>query len=287
LKLFEHEITLQSGVNRIVIEATDEKGYVATTTFQVELKSNGSNVVSSIGKNYFLGVGINKYQHYDELKNPVRDVTAFADILQKKFGYEQNDIRLLFDSMATRKNIISEIRKFLKKTGPNDNVIIYLAGHGNSDPLSDGQYYFLPQEAEKSDPAESGLKSTDILDPFRNINAKHCLLIVDACYSGMMTNTEVKASTLLKGMNEGAVEEIPSKWVMASGLAVPVPDGSGEHSPFALTLMNYLKENTDPSKLRINKIQEYLEQIVPQISAQQHPTGKKIDGRGIMVFKVK
>jgi hypothetical protein len=287
LKLFEHEIALQTGVNRIVIEASDDKGYVATSSFQVELKSNGTNVVSATGKNYFLGVGINKYQHYDQLKNPVRDVVAFADILQKKFGYEQANIKLLLDSMATRKNIISEIRQFLKKTGPNDNVIIYLAGHGNSDPLSDGQYYFLPQEAERSDPAESGLKSTDILDPFRNINAKHCLLIIDACYSGMMTNTEAKVSPLLKGSNEGAVEEIPSKWVMASGLAVPVPDGTGDHSPFALTLMNYLKENNDPQKLRINKIQEYLEDIVPKISAQQNPTGKKIEGRGIMVFRVK
>jgi hypothetical protein len=284
LKLFERSLELQSGKNRVVIEATDEKGFSLTQILEVELE--GSNtLVKGEGKNYFLGIGINKYKLWPELFNAEDDVIRFANLLKSKYNFAPGDVTLLLDTAANRKNIIKNIRYYLSKAGPNDNVIIYLSGHGNEDQLAAGDYYFIPQESDPDDVA-TAVKSTDIVDNFKRIKAMHCVLIVDACYSGMITNSVYGVGSTIATQKNNEVE-LPSKWIITSGRATKVLDGEkGKNSPFAASLINYLQDNTDPSQLRIGRIISYLEDVVPKISNQK-PLGKKIEGEGELIFKKK
>ena len=100
-------------MNRIVIEAKDEKGFVATQVFELELKGNSLEGTRA-ARNYFLGIGIDNYRLWPTLKNAKLDVKRFDTLLENKFGYDSSTVKFLFDEAATRDNIINGIRQFCK-----------------------------------------------------------------------------------------------------------------------------------------------------------------------------
>lgn len=285
LKFFENTVTLSYGINKIVIEAIDEKGFTATRILELELKNNNSIVAVGKGKSYFLGIGIDAYKTWPVLNNAKNDIVKFSELLKSKYGFDSTF--LLLDDQATRKNIIYQIREFLKKTGPNDNVVIYLSGHGNEDQLNDGDYYFIPQEADADD-VSAAVKSTDIVDNFKKIKGKRCLLIVDACYSGMITNSvNTAGQPITSSGDQASAENAPSKWIITSGRATKVSDGEkGKNSPFATVLINYLRDHDDNASLKMSRLIDFLKEKVKEISKQQEPLGLPIEGRGEWIFKV-
>ena len=286
LGLFEVSVSLVNGNNKIVIEAFDEKGFSVSRILNLELEQAANEVTSSTGKNYFLGIGIEHYNKgWDQLYNATKDVLDVSTLLSNKFGFEKTNIILLLDAAATRKNIIDTLRYYLTKVGPNDNVIIYLSGHGNLDPIADGDYYFIPQESGPGD-VSSAVSSSDIVNKFIKIQGRHCILIVDACYSGMLKNAfnDDRAKVLSKDANK-SVQNLSSKWILSSGIDTPVSDGQpGKNSPFAAMLLNYLNEHNAPADLEIGKVIHYLEETVPKI-AKQKPEGERVSGRGVMIFQ--
>lgn len=287
LKYFDETILLEPGRNKIIIEAFDAKGFSSSKILEFVLQKNES-IIAGKGKNYFLGIGIDKYQSWPQLNNAKNDILKFEAILESKYGFEKPDVTLLLDSAATRKAIINAIRTYLSKVKPNDNVIIYLSGHGNEDQLVDGGYYFIPQDADIDD-VSSAVKSSDIIDNFKMIKALHCLLIVDACYSGMITNNiNIPKPKITSANEQNAPDEMPSKWIITSGRATKVSDGkAGQNSPFAALLINYLRENDTETMLRMSLIIDYLMLNVPKTNSTQIPVGVLIDGEGESFFKVK
>lgn len=284
LKFFDKIIQLEPGNNKIVIEAIDEKGFTESKILDVLLPPKNTDLPVK-GTNYFLGIGIDKYQIWPPLFNARNDVDSLSKLLQTKFGYQPANIKTLLDSAASRKNIIKQIRTFLVSAKPTDNIIIYFSGHGNKDQLSDGDYYFIPSDGEADD-ISSNVKSTDIMDNFKNIKAKHCLLIMDACFSGLISNSINKQQISVGNANKNPAD-LPSKWIITSGRATKVSDGiPGTNSPFAAVMLNYLKDNTDESKLTINKLIEYLKDNVPKFNKQQIPFGTSISGEGELTFKI-
>jgi hypothetical protein len=287
LKFFDKIISLSPGKNKIVIEAFDAKGFSGAKTIEVELQKSDVVDATARGINYFLGIGIDDYKVWPQLFNAKNDVTSFSNLLAEKFGYNTADVRLLLDTAATRKNIIKQIRSFLTKVKPNDNVVIYFSGHGNKDQLADGDYYFIPYDGDADD-VSSDVKSTDIIDNFKNIRARHCLLIIDACFSGLIANSVNNTSQKISVANSYKnPEELPSKWIITSGRATKVSDGEpGTNSPFASVMINYLKENNDESLLKISKLISFLKDNVPKFNKLQTPFGMSIAGEGELTFKI-
>jgi hypothetical protein len=237
------------------------------------------------GTNYFLGIAIDQYKVWPPLYNARNDVDSLSKLLQEKFGFLPAHISLLTDGDATRKNIIKQLRTFLVTAKPNDNIIVYFSGHGNKDQLSDGDYYFIPTDGEADD-VSSNVKSTDIIDNFRNIKAKHCLLIMDACFSGLISNAANKQQISVGNANKNPAD-LPSKWIITSGRATKVSDGPpGTNSPFASVMLSYLRDNQDEAKLTTSKLIDYLKDNVPKFNKQQIPFGTSIAGEGELVFRI-
>ncbi len=284
LKFFDKIIQLTPGNNKVVIEATDDKGFTESKILEVLLPQKNSDATAK-GTNYFLGIGIDKYEVWPPLFNARNDIDSMSKLLQAKFGYQTANIKTLIDTAATRKNIIKQIRTYLVSAKPNDNIIIYFSGHGNKDQLSDGDYYFIPSDGEADD-VSSNVKSTDIMDNFKNIKAKHCLLIMDACFSGLISNSINKQQISIGNANKNPAD-LPSKWIITSGRATKVSDGvPGTNSPFASVMLSYLKDNTDESKLTISKLIDYLKDNVPKFNKQQIPFGTSISGEGELNFRI-
>ncbi|MCK7510236.1 MAG: caspase family protein [Desulfobacterales bacterium] len=89
-----------------------------------------------------------------------------------------------YNEQATRENIVFKLNQ-MQNTNPQDAVLIYLAGHGES--LS-AERYFIPHELtypeRDEDVRAKGISSDDLSGYIKNIKAQKILLLVDACKSG-------------------------------------------------------------------------------------------------------
>jgi Caspase domain. len=165
-------------------------------------------------------------------------------------------------------------------------VIIYLSGHGNENQLDDGDYFFIPQDAEGDNEA-TFVTSWDIVGKFKKIRARHCILIVDACYSGMITNSAGTGDRTIRSTGSPvSLEDMPSKWIITSGRGTKVADGTGGNSPFATVLLNYLRDKSKPEDLKITRLISFLVENVPKLNELQVPLGVQVQGEGEPVFKV-
>lgn len=136
---------------------------------------------------HVVAIGINKYKNPAlNLNYGVGDAQGIADYFgkQPKTLFKDVVIHTLYDEQATKANITNLLAS-LKDTKPEDSVVIYLAGHGDS--LSDG-WYFMPSEIrypEREDEVrERGLPSSEINARIKDMGAQKVLMLVDACKSG-------------------------------------------------------------------------------------------------------
>ena len=86
----------------------------------------GDNLV--IGKQYAVLIGIDKYQEWNPLRNPVKDAKEIKDILQRR--YYIDEFLELYDSDATSSGIRTLFSTLIDRVQPTDSVLIYYAGHG-------------------------------------------------------------------------------------------------------------------------------------------------------------
>ena len=82
------------------------------------------------GQYWALIIGINEYQHAPNLHSAVKDAKAVRDVLKARYGFQQERVRTLLNTDATRSNIEQALFKMGRQAGKNDSVFIYYAGHG-------------------------------------------------------------------------------------------------------------------------------------------------------------
>ena len=62
-----------------------------------------------LGKNYFLGFGINEYCNFRKLNNARKDIEDLSTLLVGKYTFDAPNIELIFDEKATRRNIVTKL----------------------------------------------------------------------------------------------------------------------------------------------------------------------------------
>lgn len=245
----------------------------------IKLPGEQANPLAPNGKNYLLAIGIDKYQHWEELNNAVKDVKDFAKILVNQYQFEQEDIFFLLDGEATEAKIYSLFREIKRKINPQDNLIIYYSGHGHYDAEFD-EGHWIPVDSQK-DTEDRYLSNSNIIRRINAIGTHHTLLIVDACFSG----------TLVVKKRSGIVDEkFKSRRIFASGRTETVADGRpGENSPFAKGILTFLQNNSDKS-INTTTLVQYVKSYVDG-KARQTPVEGRMqnsdDEGGEFVFHLK
>ncbi|MEM9936401.1 MAG: SUMF1/EgtB/PvdO family nonheme iron enzyme [Bacteroidota bacterium] len=198
----------------------------------------------SAGNNWLLTIALDEYQdeNIPNLFNPVQDAQQIENVLKNQYGFAGERIIRCFDKEATRSSILKNLNKVRKKAEENDSVIIYHAGHGIlNDRKTRG--FWISYDANQDD-IYSCVRYSAIIESIEDFSCRHVLLISDSCYAGSM----IKTRDVLFGADQdlGEIFKTPSRWIITSGRNKPVADGvSGEGSPFALSLIDQLKKNTD------------------------------------------
>lgn len=135
-------------------------------------------------KSWALLIGINNYKYVSPLEFARNDAEVVANTLIDKFSFQEDNITILTDKLATRNVIMDSFLKFVHNSSPNDKILVFFAGHGYTLTGKRGEVgYLVPLDGNPEKLAtlirwDEMTKNADL------IPAKHILFIMDACYGG-------------------------------------------------------------------------------------------------------
>jgi hypothetical protein len=206
--------------------------------------------VKPTGKYYGLLIGVSNYQDNNlSLDNPVKDAIKLSEILTSLYHFDKTQVKILRD--PTRQEILSELFKLRSLIMPNDNLLIFYAGHGYWDKGVE-QGYWWPKDAKTNDPS-FWLSNSDLREQIRGIKSGHTLLISDACFSGGIFKTRGVENLYTAPTNIQLLYKTKSRRAITSGMLSSVPD----KSVFFDYLIKRLLENEEeflPSQMLFNSL---------------------------------
>ena len=135
-------------------------------------------------------IGINDYQDegITDLQGAVNDAWAFYHYLVSPAGGGVPPVRarLLLNEGATREAVVGALGKFLANACPQDQVVIYFAGHGHPEPERPEEAFLLMHDTKLANLVGSAVSMNQLPEflKWRANSAGSLLLLVDACHSG-------------------------------------------------------------------------------------------------------
>ena len=198
------------------------------------------------GRYYALVIGNQDYQHLEDLRSPISDGRLLKRVLEERYGFS-----VLFVPNADQAGILNALNDLYEQVEPEDNLLIYYAGHGNRSQREDGRRargYWLPVDAE-ADRLVRWINNAVISDHLDRIRARSILVVADSLFAATLIS---ESSPLLLGsgaeeLTEDAIRRglgRRARVVISSGGEKPLLDERDpEHSLFARSLIDVLEEN--------------------------------------------
>lgn len=224
------------------------------------------------GKRFALVIANQQYKHWEKLDTPRSDAQAVAGVLKQRFGFEVSVVQ-----DATRQQLLAALSRLRQQVGPQDQVVVYYAGHGQMDPVT-ARGYWIPVDGDEKDLAQ-WVSVIDVTDQLSAMTARHVLVIADSCYSGTLTRSLVPAvdQALSLEQRAGPLKQLSkqrARVAMTSGGLEPVVDGgSVEHSLFARSLLDVLSQVKSPLAAQElhNAVSARFAHLARRLKIQQQP----------------
>jgi len=241
-------------------------------------------------------IAIDNYRFVPTLKYAVADAEAIRQFLVTNGGFNRMHVLTLYNERATKADIETALGTYFPgKVGPNDRVLVYYAGHGQTMDLPGGGQmgYLIPVEGQADNLHGTCLSMSQIRETSMMIKSKHILYVVDACYSGIVGNearpiTVTDKSSYLKKLASQRVVQV----ITAGQKDQTVMEGQqfgGGHSVFTAAFLSGLNEGkadlNGDGMIPSTELFAYLSPQVKQDSqGHQTPRIYNMDGEGEFVF---
>jgi Caspase domain len=179
-------VDLAKGNNKIQVSVLNQAGAESyKETFEIECTS---------GKNepdlYLITIGESEFQQADfNLTYAAKDAKDIAALFDKSKAYGEVKTKTLVNQEVTKENVLA-LKAFLAEADINDEVMIFIAGHGVLDANLD--YFFATYDMDFQNPAEKGLAYEDLESLLDGIKPLKKTLMIDACHSGEIDKDEVE-----------------------------------------------------------------------------------------------
>ncbi|HHW4672580.1 MAG TPA: caspase family protein, partial [Xylella fastidiosa subsp. pauca] len=209
---------------------------------------------------------------------------ANANTLIQSFRFPSSHVILLKNREATRDKILSVFNDLANgRIQKNDRLFVFFAGHGATRQLSLGRDvgYIIPVDSDPAHFADDAISMTKIQNIAKSFEAKHVLLVMDACYSGLglmpkQTQTSPRLATNINRM---------SRQILTSGEPdQPVTDrGPNGHSVFTWALLKALSGHADfkdDGLITGTELGAYVASAVSTVSAQTPAFGPLLGSPG-------
>ncbi|MCB9225031.1 MAG: caspase family protein [Crocinitomicaceae bacterium] len=186
LELVE-EVHLVYGINKIQVSCRNNNGYESLMqTFYVEKTG-----VEPKRKLFLITIGTSQYKdNRFNLQYPVKDGKDLVALFNSDTAgvYSEVKSKSLYDKDVTVENVMA-LSNFLKTSGPDDVVLVFVAGHGVLDENFD--YYFGTYDMDFQNPSGKGLAYDKLESILDGIKANKKILIMDTCHSGEIDKEDV------------------------------------------------------------------------------------------------
>ena len=207
LPISGHPYLLPGKENEIEVRAYNAAGYL--TSRGLKLAYNAPGKASNPPTLWALVVGVSDYEgSLIDLRYAAKDaadIAAALDIGAKRlFGAEKVNLQILLSSTngstrrASKKNLEQAFGN-MRAAGPQDVVVVYLAGHGV---VVADDYHFLTEEARSTnleDPEvrrHSSISSAELVDWLKQLPALKQVMILDTCAAGKAASNLVEKRNL-------------------------------------------------------------------------------------------
>ncbi|MEO1324733.1 MAG: caspase family protein [Pseudomonadota bacterium] len=238
------------------------------------------------GNYHAILIGNENYLHegWTDLNTPHEDVEKISEVLKSKYGFSTTVLK-----DKTAETVLTTIEEISERLGPQDNLLIYYAGHGTliEDPeIADRAVW----DAIDSVPSKyrTSIEFVWIRDVLKKSEARKVLVVSDSCHSGMITRGQV--TMLNGGTNAEAVALLRdtatarTRVAFASGGAKQevLDNGGGDYSLFAAAFIEALNNNSSPKTARemYESIRRSVEAAAYREDFRQTPQFGKIHGAG-------
>jgi hypothetical protein len=235
-------------------------------------------------------IGINRFQKAPPLEYATSDASAIKDALPTQFGFSVENIIVLTDDNATRRNIMSAYMALTADgTDKDDRLLVFYAGHGITRQGTRGDVGFLVPHDGDPDDLSTLIRWDELTLNAELIKAKHILFIMDACYGGLALSRAISAGSMrfLKDMLLRPVRQV----ITAGKADEAVADAGGprpKHSVFTGHLLDALEGQAaaEDGVITANGVMSYVyENVSKDIHSRQTPHFGFFDGDGDFVFK--
>ncbi len=222
------KVVLGRGSNNIDLWVTDRAG---TTSLREKL------LVSYVGpaapaRRFVATLGVSKYKQAEyDLTYAAKDATDMA----RTFGGGTAQVLTLTDQEVSKENL-AKVREFLAQATVDDEVILFVAGHGLLDDKFD--YYFASFDTDFAAPAARAIPYADVEGLLDGVKARKKLLLIDTCHSGDLDKEdaafagEAKVKSVVVAQAFRGIKRVASKSAgqtgrVASELFADLDSGTG------------------------------------------------------------
>ena len=228
------------------------------------------DTLEGAGTTYALMFASNVYDYYSDLVNPVLDAQTIGMELGESYGVVSEVV--LNPTLAETAAVIREYASM--SYGPEDNLMIFFAGHGVYDEVF-REGYVISRDSRMDDLGKTSyLSHSNLRTMINNIDCPHIFLVMDVCFGGTfdphLAATHRGAPAVYAEISTQEFVERKLKYktrlYLTSGGKEYVPDGRpGFHSPFARRFIESLRYyGGDDGVLTTSEILQFVEKVNPQ-----------------------
>jgi uncharacterized caspase-like protein len=204
------------------------------------------------GKQYALVVGTDNYKGtgWKKLPNAVNDARAIRDELANDYGFT---VQLLEDKPMD--TIYKAIGEYYRALQPNDQLILYFAGHGDMETefMDDGFIVCADSKSRDDDIARNTyIQYIKLQKMINRIPARQILVMLDVCHGGTFDQkrSDPVNSITNRNVRQFLVDQSKftcRKFLSSVGTEEAFDGKPGEHSPFANLLLQVLRARGNSS----------------------------------------
>ena len=186
-KIFKgsHTLQLNEGYNKIEIGCINEKGARSprelTEVFYTGKRKADLHLITVCASEY-ANPSLN-------LTYSVKDGQDMTNLFKNDKEFNKINLTTLYNNQVTKSNF-NALREKLMSSKPDDEVILFMAGHGTLDKNFD--FHFVTYDMDMEQPTKTAITFENIENLMDSIPARKKMILIDACHSGGIDKEEIE-----------------------------------------------------------------------------------------------
>lgn len=216
----KHQKTIQE-LNQRIEDAKKNRDKADAELSNILRKISRVKEIKHYRSKWAILIGIDKYtKPLPALMYSVKDAKSIEELLEKNYGFRNQNIISLYNQNATLSNIKKVFSDLKTRIGPQDQLIIFWSGHGVIERTPSRKIgYLVPSDGNPKNPYPTCFPMTEFGKITQYVDSKDTLILLDACYGQMaiqfnyktalFDNTDIHQEYELEYMPDGSVRSVP------------------------------------------------------------------------------